>query len=92
VADGLVAFPTVTQRDALVALGLGDWLRDELGRQRTRLDAGEGREAVAAWSGRSQATLLADPGGLGRLRWLLLATPDLDRPRWLERATDPPEA
>jgi SAM-dependent MidA family methyltransferase len=92
VADGLVAFPTVTQRDALVALGLGDWLRDELGRQRTRLDAGEGREAVATWSGRSQATLLADPGGLGRLRWLLLASPGLDRPRWLQRATERPEA
>lgn len=92
VADGLVAFPTVTQRDALVALGLGDWLRDELDRQRTRLDAGEGSEAVATWSGRSQATLLVDPGGLGRLWWLLLATPDLDPPGWLERALRRPEA
>jgi SAM-dependent MidA family methyltransferase len=92
VADGLIAFPTVTQRAALVALGLGDWLQDELGRQRMRLDAGDGREAVAAWSGRNEATMLVDPGGLGRLRWLLLATPGLDGPPWLERAAEPPGA
>ena len=30
--------------------------------------------------------------GLGRLRWLLLATPDLDPPGWLERALRRPEA
>jgi SAM-dependent MidA family methyltransferase len=92
VADGLVAFPTVTQRDALVALGIGDWLRHELGRQRVRLESGEGREAVSTWSGRNEATLLVDPSGLGRLRWLVLATPGLDPPRWLDRAAEPREA
>jgi SAM-dependent MidA family methyltransferase len=92
VANGLVAFPTVTQRDTLVALGLGDWLRDELGRQRVRLESGEGREAVATWSGRNEAMLLVDPSGLGRLRWLVLATPGLDPPRWLNRAAEPREA
>jgi len=91
-ADGLVAFPTVTQHDALLALGLAEWLHDELVSQRTQLDTGVGREAVATWSGRSRATLLVDPGGLGRFRWLLLATPGLDRPGWLERALDRAEA
>jgi SAM-dependent MidA family methyltransferase len=87
-AAGLIAFASVPQHDALLALGLERWLRDELDVQRTQLDAGEGRDAVTTWSGRSRATLLADPGGLGRLRWLLLATPGLDRPAWLDRALD----
>ena len=80
---GLVAYPSVTQADALVALGFEGWLREELGRQTALLDAREGLEAVRTWSGRSRATLLADPSALGRLRWLLLATPDLPRPDWL---------
>lgn len=86
-ACGLVAFATVTQHDALLALGLGDWLDAQLGRQRLQLEAGDGRDAVRTWSGRSQATLLVDPGGLGRLRWLLLATPELEPPGWLTRAS-----
>jgi SAM-dependent MidA family methyltransferase len=85
-ALGLTAFPTVTQRDALLALGLADWLADELRRQHLALDARAGREAVATWSGRGRASLLVDPGALGRLRWLLLATEGLDPPAWLTRA------
>jgi SAM-dependent MidA family methyltransferase len=85
-SSGLTAFRTVAQRDALLALGLGDWLKDELRSQKMQLDAGAGREAVATWSGRSQASLLVDPGALGRLRWLLLATEGLDPPPWLTRA------
>jgi SAM-dependent MidA family methyltransferase len=80
---GLVAFPSVTQRGALLALGIEAWLRDELERQVALLDAREGIEAVRAWSGRSRATLLVDPAALGRLRWLVLATPDLPVPEWL---------
>jgi SAM-dependent MidA family methyltransferase len=80
---GLTAFPTITQHDALIALGFERWLRTELDRQRSLLDAGEGTEAVRVWSGRSRATLLADPGGLGRFRWLLLATSGLPQPTWL---------
>jgi SAM-dependent MidA family methyltransferase len=87
-ALGLVAFPTVIQHDALLALSLREWLEDELGSQRTQLDAGDGRDAVATWSGRNQATLLVDPGALGRLRWLLLATPGLESPDWLARALE----
>lgn len=80
---GLTAYPTVTQRDALFALGFGDWMHDELRHQAELLDEREGLEAVRAWSGRSRATLLANPAALGRLRWLLLATPGLPRPSWL---------
>ena len=84
---GLTAFPSVTQRDALLALGLDRWLRGQLERQHRSMDAGEGTEAVRTWSGRSRASLLIDPGGLGRLRWMLLATPGLGAPPWLDRAT-----
>lgn len=80
---GLVAYPSITQHDALLALGFEAWLRDELGRQTALLDARDGLEAVRSWSGRSRATLLVDPTALGRIRWLVLATPDLPRPDWL---------
>jgi NADH dehydrogenase [ubiquinone] 1 alpha subcomplex assembly factor 7 len=84
---GLTAFPSVTQRDALLALGLDRWLRGQLGSQHRSMDAGEGTEAVRTWSGRSRASLLIDPGGLGRLRWMLLATPGLAAPPWLGART-----
>jgi SAM-dependent MidA family methyltransferase len=80
---GLVAFHSVTQHDALLALGFEAWLRGELERQTALLDDGEGLEAVRTWSGRSRATLLVDPSALGRMRWLLLASPGLPQPPWL---------
>jgi NADH dehydrogenase [ubiquinone] 1 alpha subcomplex assembly factor 7 len=86
-AIGLTAFPSVTQHDALLALGFDRWLRGQLERQHRSMDAGEGTEAVRTWSGRSRASLLIDPGGLGRLRWMLLATPGLAAPPWLDRAS-----
>ena len=86
VRRGLIAFPTVTQHDALLALGFEAWLRGELERQTAQIDAREGLDAVRTWSGRSRATLLVDPSALGRLRWLLLATPGLPAPTWLDAA------
>ena len=80
---GLVAFPSVTQRHALTALGFDRWIHEQLRRQHELLDRREGVDAVRAWSGRSRATLLVDPAALGRLRWLLLATPGLDAPAWI---------
>lgn len=79
---GLVAFPSVTQHDALMALGFEAWFRDELARQHAALDARDGVAAVRTWSGRSAAAMLADPGGLGRFRWLLLARPGMPAPAW----------
>jgi NADH dehydrogenase [ubiquinone] 1 alpha subcomplex assembly factor 7 len=81
--EGLIAFPPVTQRHALTALGFDRWIHEQLRRQHVLLDRREGVDAVRAWSGRSRATLLVDPAALGRLRWLLLATPGLDAPAWI---------
>ena len=82
-ARGLTAFPSVTQRHALTALGFERWIRTELERQAKLLQDGAGNEAVRAWTGRSRATLLVDPAALGRHRWLVLATPGLPAPDWL---------
>jgi SAM-dependent MidA family methyltransferase len=80
---GLIAFPSVTQRHALTALGFDHWVHEQLRRQTELLDRREGLDAVKTWSGRSRATLLVDPSALGRLRWLLLATPGLHAPSWV---------
>jgi NADH dehydrogenase [ubiquinone] 1 alpha subcomplex assembly factor 7 len=86
---GLTVFPPVTQHDALLALGLRDWLHAELERQRALLAAHEGAAAVGAWAGRSRATLLADPAGLGRFRWLLVAAAGLPQPGWVGESHRP---
>jgi SAM-dependent MidA family methyltransferase len=82
-SHGLVAFPSVTQRHALTALGLEQWIHDELARQAELLDQRKGIEAIRAWSGKSRATLLVDPAGLGRLRWLLLGSGDVPAPSFI---------
>jgi len=86
---GLHAFPAIRQTDALLALGFERWFREELERQQAHLAGGEGLEAVRTWSARSRASLLVDPGALGRMRWLLLATPGLPEPDWLRAARGP---
>lgn len=83
---GLKAFPSLKQHDVLMTLGFEDWIREELSKQHQQLDARDGLAAVRTWSGRSRANLLVDPAGLGRLRWLLLATRDLPEPPWVARA------
>jgi len=83
---GLAHFAPVPQWSALVALGFEEWARSELARQTELLDTGHGLDAVRAWEGRGRARLLVDPGALGGLRWLLLSTPGLPEPPWLERA------
>ena len=80
---GLVELGNVSQHDALMRLGLEAWVRDELSKQTQLLDERRGLEAARTWSGRSRATLLADPAALGRARWLLLATSGLPAPSWI---------
>jgi SAM-dependent MidA family methyltransferase len=80
---GLTVLGNVSQHDALMSLGFGSWIREELSKQAQLLDDRRGIDAVRTWSGRSRATLLADPAALGRLRWLLLATGGLPPPTWL---------
>lgn len=89
---GLRPLGTVGQRDALLGLGFERWLREELTRQQAQLDARDGLEAVRTWSGRSRATLLADPAGLGRLRWLLLGGAGLTAPSWITEPDAAPQA
>jgi SAM-dependent MidA family methyltransferase len=85
-ADGLQAFPTVSQHDALAALGLEDWLHTQLERQQDELNTGRGAGAVRTWGGRSRAVMLADPAGLGRFRWFVATTPGVAEPAWLAAA------
>ena len=85
---GLRAFPLVSQRSALEVLGHREWMAAERHRQGALLDAHAARDAVQAWSGRNAAALLVDPAGLGRLRWLVLATQGLPAPSWLVRAAE----
>ncbi|MEX2274784.1 MAG: SAM-dependent methyltransferase [Actinomycetota bacterium] len=83
---GLEVLGAPSQHAALLALGFETWTRGQLERQGELLDERAGLEAVRMWSGRSRATLLADPAALGRLRWLVLATPELPEPDWLTEA------
>ena len=87
-AHGLRTFPTVSQHDALIALGFEDWLHTELERQQDLLDSGRGADAVRTWGGRSRAVMLADPAGLGRFRWFVVATPDVAEPTFLQAARE----
>jgi len=82
--SGFHAFPAVSQTDALRALGFEEWFTRERDRQNELLSTGSGADAVRAWSGRNTAMELVDPIGLGRLRWLTLATPDREAPPWNE--------
>jgi NADH dehydrogenase [ubiquinone] 1 alpha subcomplex assembly factor 7 len=79
---GLRSFEPVTQRSALRALGYDAWNDRAREEQLDAQDRRAGREAVAAWSGRNSAAELVDPGGLGRLRWWLVATADMPAPSW----------
>jgi len=42
------------------------------------------------WEGRSRASLLVDPTGLGKLKWLLVATEDLSPPDWIRPPAEGP--
>jgi NADH dehydrogenase [ubiquinone] 1 alpha subcomplex assembly factor 7 len=87
-ARGLGSLELVTQRAALLALGFEHWFHDERRHQVELIEAGQGARAVRVWDGRSRARLLVDPVGLGRLRWLVLATTGLPSPAWYERACE----
>lgn len=85
---GLAHLGTVSQRAALLALGFENWVRGELERQTELLNSEEPLEAVRSWSGRSRATILVDPSALGRLSWIVLASPGLPEPDWLRAAAE----
>jgi SAM-dependent MidA family methyltransferase len=84
---GLSDLPPVSQSDALRELGFERWLLDERERQASLLTTGAGVDAVRTWSGRNAALSLVDPAGLGRLRWLTLASSGRPGPRWVGSRT-----
>jgi SAM-dependent MidA family methyltransferase len=79
---GLSAFATTSQSDALRALGFERWSLRERERQGALLRENAGLDAVRTWSSRSAASSLVDPLGLGRLRWLTIATAGRGAPSW----------
>jgi NADH dehydrogenase [ubiquinone] 1 alpha subcomplex assembly factor 7 len=80
---GLASLGLASQGDALLALGFAEWNESQRARQRGLLAEGEGGRATRVWEGRNRASLLVDPGGLGKLKWLLLATEGLPSPHWI---------
>jgi SAM-dependent MidA family methyltransferase len=80
---GLRSLGLASQRDALLALGFAEWNAVQLDRQGSLLAQGEGGPATRVWEGRGRASLLVDPDGLGRQKWLLLATDRLPAPAWI---------
>lgn len=91
-AAGMQAFPTVSQSAALMANGFEAWLRTELEHQQNQLNSGRGADAVRTWGGRSRASMLVDPAGLGRFRWFVATTPGVAEPEWLASAREPRSA
>lgn len=85
---GLIVLGQVRQDDALRALGYGDWQEGQRRRQAERDAAGDAMAALRIWEGRTLAAMLVDPMGMGAFRWLLLGTPGLGAPAWIERPTD----
>jgi SAM-dependent MidA family methyltransferase len=83
-AHGLRPFPLAQQSEVFRALGFEAWIRAELATQREQLAGGQGLQAARTWSARSRSTMLVDPSALGRMRWMVLATPDLPMPPWLD--------
>jgi SAM-dependent MidA family methyltransferase len=71
-----------SQRSALLTLGIAEWFEEQRKQQAELLDRRAGLEAVRTFGGRSRASLLVDPNGLGGMQWLLLATPECEWPGW----------
>jgi NADH dehydrogenase [ubiquinone] 1 alpha subcomplex assembly factor 7 len=85
---GLRSLGLTSQRDVLLTLGFAEWNAIQLDRQGSFLAQGKSGRATRVWEGRGQASLLVDPGGLGRQKWLLLATERLPAPGWLASGPD----
>jgi SAM-dependent MidA family methyltransferase len=77
---GLQVWGPVTQRDALLRLGLRTWLQGVRHRQQEAEDAGDWRTANRLFAERSKASILVDEGKLGGLRLLVLGTKGLAAP------------
>ncbi len=82
----------ITQRQALLNLGLRAWDGALRGRQAAALDEGRGHEAAAIYSARNAARLLVDAAGLGGFEVLCVGVGRAPRPALLldgERGSRP---
>ena len=89
-ARSLRTLGLTSQCDALRALGFAEWNATQRARQAELLTGDAGGRAARVWEGRSRASLLVDPRGLGRLKWLLVATKDLSAPDWIRPPAEGP--
>lgn len=89
---GLGVLGVTTQSEALRALGFADWDASQRERQTDAMGDGRGRDALRMWEGRSLASVLVDPAGMGGFRWMLLGTPGLPTPAWARPAGGPSRA
>ncbi len=80
---GLTAWPPLTQREALLHLGLADWSGALRERQAEALRGGRGAEATRIYSARNAARLLIDPAGLGSFTVLCFGVGHAPRPTLL---------
>jgi len=69
---GFHVWGPVTQRDALMSLGFGDWLNGVRRKQLALEASGDWRAAVRLFGERSRAPMLVDPVHLGSLRLIVL--------------------
>jgi SAM-dependent MidA family methyltransferase len=77
---GLQVWGPVSQREALLGLGLRMWMRGVRRRQQEAEVAGDWRVANRLFAQRSTASILVDEGKLGGLRLLILGTKGLPAP------------
>jgi SAM-dependent MidA family methyltransferase len=68
---GFDVWGPITQRDAMLRLGLREWLEELRAKQVAASSAGDARTAVRLYSERSRAPMLADPSQLGALNVLV---------------------
>ncbi|HWC31946.1 MAG TPA: SAM-dependent methyltransferase [Actinomycetota bacterium] len=69
---GLRVWGPVSQRDALMRLGYGEYAGAERRRTAAEREAGSPLAAARRWARRGRESMLADPGALGSLFWLVI--------------------
>ena len=77
---GLGTWGPVSQRDALLGLGMRLWLRGLRARRADAEREGDHRLAMRLWGAISRASILVDEGKLGGLKVLVLGTEGLPAP------------
>lgn len=77
---GLQVWGPITQREALLGLGMRRWIQRARREQRQAEERGNHREAARWFSERSRASILVDEGKLGALKVLVLGSEGLPAP------------